>query len=127
MTFEEVTIALAARLDEAGIPYMLTGALAGPVRPRPDDMSLRCMTASVFKNDMQLAYSVGSPGSINLGVYDAQGRCAKQLAVGPQAAGTHTASWDGCDEQNRRLPAGAYFCRLESGSQQQTRKLALTE
>ncbi len=33
--------------------------------------------------------------------------------------------WDGCDDAGRRLPAGVYFVRLESGDFKQVEKAVL--
>ena len=45
-------------------------------------------------------------------VYDLSGRLVRTLAEGRFPAGEHILTWDGLDDQGRRLPRGMYFTRL---------------
>ncbi|MEO0086164.1 MAG: FlgD immunoglobulin-like domain containing protein, partial [candidate division WOR-3 bacterium] len=67
-----------------------------------------------FRGRTRISYSVAHERDVNLGIYDVQGRQVRALASGPHAPGVHAAAWDGTDNQGRKLPAGAYFCRMES-------------
>ena len=51
-----------------------------------------------------------SPRTRSLVVYDAAGRAMRRLRVDP---GTVDVGWDGRDGEDRSLPAGLYFARLE--------------
>jgi hypothetical protein len=42
-----------------------------------------------------------------------------------QAAGWHTATWDGCDSRGHAVAPGALFLRLDAGDTAVTRKLML--
>jgi flagellar hook assembly protein FlgD len=50
----------------------------------------------------------------------------RRLAGGPHAAGTHTVSWDGRDDDGVALSSGVYFYRVRGGRMSETRKLLLT-
>jgi hypothetical protein len=69
-------------------------------------------------------FDCGLPGRMpgRLRVYDAMGRQVWSEAV---AAGSRTVVWPGCDRQGRRLAAGVYLARLESGRSQATAKVVL--
>jgi len=41
------------------------------------------------------------------------------------SAGAHSATWDGADNQGRRLPAGMYLCKLRAGSFESTQRMLL--
>jgi len=70
-------------------------------------------------------YALPAAGRTRVAIYDAAGRVARVLKDGESAAGAHQLSWTGADASGRRLPAGVYFVRLDSGSG--TRSLKLTQ
>lgn len=55
-----------------------------------------------------IRFSLGHEARIRLGIFDMLGREVAVLADGPRAAGEHAVRWDA-----RRVPSGAYVCRLE--------------
>lgn len=65
-----------------------------------------------------LRFALDAPGSVRLRVADAGGRWVRTAFVGELAAGTHALDWDGRNDANELLPAGAYFYQLstEAGS-----------
>lgn len=60
-----------------------------------------------------IRYELKEESQVSLAIYDAQGRQVRTLLYGvPQAAGTHTLSWDGVDRAGAPVPAGEYRWRL---------------
>jgi hypothetical protein len=59
---------------------------------------------------------------VNLRVFDVLGKEVATLVNEVRPAGTYTVRWDASS-----LPSGVYFCRLQSGSYGETRKLILTK
>ncbi|MBD3337045.1 MAG: hypothetical protein GF355_16140, partial [Candidatus Eisenbacteria bacterium] len=53
------------------------------------------------------------------------GRRIRTLADGPVGAGTHTAVWDGRDEQGQPAAAGVYFARMRAPEFEERRSLIL--
>ena len=47
-----------------------------------------------------------------MSVYDVTGRLRRTLARGRLAAGVHTVSFDGLDDERHPLPGGTYFVRI---------------
>ncbi len=78
-----------------------------------------------FNPTTTVEYSTEKSGNIDLVVIDLLGRKIKILATGRQAAGSHTAQWDGTDRNGRPVPGGVYICRLESEEAVLSRKLLL--
>lgn len=66
-------------------------------------------------------------GGARLAVYDISGRRVRVLVDEALPAGEHAATWNGTDDQGRRLPSGAYLARLEAGGETALQRLTLVE
>ena len=66
-----------------------------------------------------------APVEVRLRLYDVSGRLVRLLDGRLRGAGVHTITWDGRDEYGRLLSEGVYFCCVEAGAFQATRRLAL--
>jgi len=51
------------------------------------------------------------------------GRLVQKLEDGPQAAGTHSLSWNGADQTGQRVSGGVYFCRLSASGSEVTKRV----
>ncbi|MBM3330334.1 T9SS type A sorting domain-containing protein [candidate division WOR-3 bacterium] len=72
-----------------------------------------------------VSYRLPNPTEVRLSVYSSAGVPVWVLQRGVQDAGPHQVSWDGRDEQGRRVAAGVYLLRLEAGRLGATRKLVV--
>jgi len=63
---------------------------------------------------------------VRLTVHTADGRQVATLLRGTLPAGRREVWWDGRDQDGRRVPGGAYWCRIEAGGLSQARKVLLT-
>ena len=63
--------------------------------------------------------------SVELRLYDVQGRLVRTLVDEVRAAGANEARWDGRNEGGRRAASGVYFCRLRAGAYEATGRLVL--
>ena len=61
-----------------------------------------------------ILYSVPKAAVVTLEIYDVSGAEVRRLAEGPRVAGVHATHWDGRNGIGERLPAGAYFTRIET-------------
>ena len=112
-------------LQEHAVNAMqLYGDLVVGVRPTageiPGNVSLAQNYPNPFNGQTRITYTVGSPKSAVLRVYDVLGREVATLVDEPKDAGTHSVSWDAAG-----LPCGVYYYRLEAGSFVETKKLVL--
>ncbi|MFN0151701.1 MAG: FlgD immunoglobulin-like domain containing protein [bacterium] len=58
-------------------------------------------------------------------VFDPAGRRVRTLVAGSVSSGTHRITWDGRDENGRRVAEGVYYFRLSTDSVTETRKAVL--
>jgi hypothetical protein len=91
----------------------------------PAAIRLSAGAPNPFRDQTRFQYALPGAGAVRLAVYNAQGRCVRDLVGGRQAAGQHTAGWDGRTGAGRELPSGIYFVRLEFGGQVTAQKLVL--
>ncbi len=68
---------------------------------------------------------IGIPQKQNfiLKIYDITGRCVKTYHYKSASPGIYTIKWNGTDNRGRKLPAGIYFCRLQTKDKIITRKM----
>ncbi|PID80303.1 hypothetical protein CSB20_07825 [bacterium DOLZORAL124_64_63] len=66
-------------------------------------------------------------GTLELVVYDLQGRKVRTLHSGKISSGWHTMVWDGRDDGGRGQSSGMYFMRAVSGSQESIHKMTLVK
>ena len=97
-----------------------------PAVSRPLRATLLPNTPNPFNPTTVIGYELSRPAVLCLRIYDASGRRITEL-VGPthHRKGRHAATWHGQDSRGRNVPSGVYFCRLEIGSWNQTRRLVL--
>ena len=80
-----------------------------------------------FVESTWIRYEQKQTGWVAVSIYDAGGREVRQLVSGVQAAGDHSAAWDGRDNAGRRLPAGVYLAKVWSTRPQATWRLVLSK
>lgn len=65
-------------------------------------------------------YVLPQGGSVEISIYDAQGRLVRSFSWPRLLPGHHSVKWDGCSSTGARLPSGTYFCRVVSNGQSRT-------
>jgi len=86
-------------------------------------------SASLFSGHLRINYVVPSDARVSLQVLDLTGRVVRTLLderSGLVRSGLHAVEWDGRGDIGMALPAGVYFCRLETRDVHISRKLVLT-
>ena len=77
----------------------------------------------------QTTVSLGTgydPQHASLEIYDATGRLVKSFSLStPYSLLPPEVSWDGRDDQNRLLPSGTYFVKLQTDDQVEVKKVLL--
>lgn len=102
-------------LGEIRSPFR-AGLAAWPLPYRGGALEIRFRTASSLG---------GGAASARVAIYDASGRLVRRVADGRYPAGSHTASWDGRDDQGSPVPSGVYFLRVASAGQVEQRNLVV--
>jgi hypothetical protein len=63
---------------------------------------------------------------VSLALFDATGRCVRELAPRGASNGALCLAWDGRDAAGRRLPSGVYYLRARQGATEAIRAVLLT-
>jgi hypothetical protein len=96
----------------AALGVVVNGPDLTAADPLPHVLELSAGAPNPFVHAMALSFGLPKDASVNMSVFDVNGRLVKRLAWGAYTAGRHTARWDGKDEGGRAAPAGVYWCRL---------------
>jgi FlgD Ig-like domain len=83
-----------------------------PPPPPPPVDSLVATRPNPFQEMTQFAVVLDGASSLEVGIYDLQGRAVKSLFAGSLAAGTWNFSWDARRDDGSRAAAGIYFYRM---------------
>ncbi|MFN8547536.1 MAG: S8 family serine peptidase [Candidatus Eisenbacteria bacterium] len=75
--------------------------------------------------ETMIRFRLASSGAAKVTIFDASGRRVRSLIDGSQAAGEHSAVWDGRDDAGRPVSSGVYLYKLESGDYKSERKMLL--
>jgi FlgD Ig-like domain len=100
-------VSLAGRIEREIDPTKLFLMNSGP---NPANPSAKFLYA--------IPRTAGAGADVSLRIFDVSGRMVRTLVKGYQAAGPHTAIWDGKDDNGRGVSSGKYYARIQAGSQQ---------
>jgi hypothetical protein len=113
----------AARYHNAGgTAGFLTGLEEKPGTAFPLAMELFPNYPNPFNSETVIRYQIPGNRSVQLAVYDLQGRQLRTLIHGNPDAGIHTVHWDGRDGEGRPMPSGVYVIRMQAGTEWKSRK-----
>lgn len=95
-------------------PLPAMGFEVGPAYPNP------------APGAAQLAFRLGADATLDATVYDARGRRLGRWSLGEHPATTvHAWTWDGRDQDGRRLPSGVYWLELRAAGERALRRVTL--
>lgn len=76
--------------------------------------------------EVNLRYVLSRPAAVSLVIYDFRGARVRTLVDGRvQGAATYDQLWRGIDDDDRNVPPGIYFARLEVAGRDMTRRIPL--
>jgi hypothetical protein len=96
-----------------------------PAPPRPAVAELNAPYPNPSRDGVVIGYTLPAFQRVRLSILDALGREIRVLENDFQHAGTHNIIWNGSTRHGTRAAPGLYFCRLESGGAQSTRRVTL--
>lgn len=111
-------------VDNVDIQGGLTSIADSDAMPKAFNLSQNY--PNPFNPETQIIYALPKSVPVTLAVYNMRGqRIWTFESTGPQAAGFHTITWNGRDDQGLQQASGVYFYRLVAGDFQKVRKMTL--
>ena len=102
-----------------------TAVIETRTTPVPQAFALMQNYPNPFNSSTVIHFDLPTSDIVDLSIYNIAGQQVATLAQGMRQAGTHVINWNGNDDNEHALASGLYFYRLQSSTQQQTRKLLL--
>jgi hypothetical protein len=78
-----------------------------------------------FNPNTSMSYRVARAGIVRLFVVDVRGRRVRTLDEGWREPGEYTVAWDGRDARGSQVGSGVYLCRLQTSSQEASRRMVV--
>jgi len=78
-----------------------------------------------FRSVTTIEFGVPRAGPVEINIYDVAGKRVRKLVSKNLNASMHKRSWDGRNNQGRKVPVGIYIAKIRIGSDIVTRKLVL--
>jgi hypothetical protein len=100
----------------------VTGVGAPPLAARA---VLRQNYPNPFNPATVVTFDLAARGRVRIEIYDVLGRRVATMADRVFEAGRHRLTWDGRDSRGRAAASGLYICRLDTGTEQDSKKMVL--
>jgi len=78
-----------------------------------------------FNPRTTLRFSLATPATVRLSIFNGQGRLVRRLLQEERGAGPHRVLWDGKNDVGASVTSGVYFAQLEAAGSRDTAKLVL--
>jgi len=88
-------------------------------------ISIYSSTPNPFYNEVDIRYFLRKKCDVEVSIHNIIGQKVKDFGREEKSSGVHNVSWNGVDNENKKLPNGIYFFRIEAGNEQAIRKLVL--
>ncbi len=92
---------------------------------RPISRNMLFNHPNPFNPSTTIAFSLAVSGKTVLSIYSVTGQRVHTMVLGNLHAGEHSVVWDGTDDSGRRVSAGVYLSRLQTGRVVRTGKMLL--
>ncbi len=89
------------------------------------DRLLANVSANPSPGPFTIEYEVPPDSSIDIDLFDVQGRRVRQLVRDDSRTGLHRVVWDGRDSEDEQVASGTYFARAKSGSRTDSQRILL--
>ncbi len=93
----------------------------------PDPLPAPARFIDTYPNPMsgrtRIGFALAGGAPTRVTIYDVAGRRVRELVDGSLGPGEHAFDWDATDDRGRRVAAGVYLVRLESGEVRASRKI----
>ena len=80
-----------------------------------------------FNAQTAVRFDLAAAGSIELAIFDTQGRLVRTLESGRWEAGSHQSIWDGTDKSGSIVASGVYFAALKTSRTREVQRMVLVK
>ncbi len=87
-------------------------AIPDPIVIVPSTTQLAPARPNPFLDATTIAFSLATPGSVDLAVYGVDGKLLRTLVHEAREAGEYSVAWDGREDSGTRVAPGVYYVRL---------------
>jgi len=120
----QVTVQSDGGTQVVPVRYQIVTAVGDGALPRA--LSVAEPAPNPFNPRVVISFGLPRAASVNVAVYDLDGRRVRTLAhATPLAAGFHTLVWDGTTDRGSAAPSGVYFFRVRGAGEQRTVRAVL--
>jgi hypothetical protein len=99
-----------------------TTSVASQGSELPDQFELSQNYPNPFNPSTTISYSLPERSSVDVTIYDLQGRIVSSLVSGQQSPGTQSVVWNGANSQGKPLSSGVYIYRVRASSLESGKK-----
>lgn len=89
------------------------------------DISSLRITSNPFSNRVTVKFQIQARSSLNLFIYDINGRKIRTIFNGVKSSGAYSVIWDGRDDTGKKVSSGVYLLRFEANNYSALRKLLI--
>ncbi len=97
-----------------------TGVTSGSALQKKEGFSMEQNYPNPFNSTTTFSYSIPSTSSVSLKVFDANGREVSTIVNEKMQTGKHEREWNGAG-----FPGGVYYCKLQAGQFEETKRIVL--
>ena len=80
-----------------------------------------------FNPNTTIQYNLPQAGSVEVNIFDVQGRLVRSLFKSNQLSGTHSIAWDSRSSGGSQVASGTYFCQVLFDGSAIVKKLLLVK
>ena len=91
----------------------------------PDELTLHPAYPNPFNPSTTISFDLNVRSSLNLKIFDQLGREVITLYSGTLERGNHSYTWNGRDNNGKKVSSGIYFSQLQVGDMHRVRKVTL--
>jgi hypothetical protein len=91
----------------------------------PESFQLMQNYPNPFNAQTTIQYVITRRAEVRIDIYSVLGAHVRTLVEDVESAGTHSVSWNGCDERQRVVSSGVYMYRLTVSGEKYSKKMLL--
>ena len=91
----------------------------------PEVQGITSIYPNPFNPSTTIDYYLNNDENVLIEIYNIKGQRIKEFNLGRQSKGNHTLVWNAMDNNNKNLPSGIYFTKMNIGNKSYLEKMIL--